>query len=53
MKEEHATAMGKLQEENRVMRDRLHDLQVGQRALPTKDDLVEELISQCELAGFY
>jgi hypothetical protein len=39
-----------LEDENKDLKERLHELSMGQKVLPTKSELNEEIISQCTSA---
>jgi cell division septum initiation protein DivIVA len=39
-----------LEDENKDLKERLHELSMGQKVLPTKSELNEEISSQCTSA---
>jgi hypothetical protein len=37
-----------LEDENKDLKERLHELSMGQKVLPTKEELNEEITNQCK-----
>lgn len=37
-----------LKSDNRYNRDRLHDLQLGQKLLPIRDEIADEIMNTCK-----
>jgi hypothetical protein len=42
--------MDSLENDNRILRDHLHELRLGQKALATREEMTEEVTAQREFA---